>query len=36
MNTIRIYTRSQIQPVLEKYIYQAYESYQGDYPLSRQ
>ena len=26
MDTIRIYTRSQIQPVLEKYIYQAYEN----------
>ena len=26
MNIIRIYTRSQIQPILEKYIYQAYEN----------
>lgn len=26
MDTIRIYTRNQIQPVLEKYIYQAYEN----------
>ena len=24
MDIIRIYTRSQIQPILEKYIYQAY------------
>ena len=26
MDTIRIYTRNKIQPVLEKYIYQAYEN----------